>query len=111
MMAMKAERVATLARLVRPMKFGLTIAPMIKSRSRAAKGATALKSTSRQVRRPRMSVALSVSVVIVSRLLRQPAQVGGCAVPCLLSQPGLAARPSFAEKPSQLAIWRFRPAA
>ncbi len=51
MMAMKALRVATLARLVMPMKFGLTSAPTTSSSASAANGATALRSISRQERR------------------------------------------------------------
>ena len=65
MIAMKAERVATLARLLSPMKLGFTRAPTISRISSAAKGATARRSTSRQIRRPRPGVVVSVSAVIV----------------------------------------------
>lgn len=67
MMAMKALRVATLARLVMPMKLGLTKAPTISSSARATKGATARRSTSRQDRR-RISLVSSLTLISKTNL-------------------------------------------
>jgi hypothetical protein len=64
--AMKALRVATFARLVMPMKLGFTSAPTMSSSASAAKGATALRSTSRQLRPlPFVSTASSLAVMFV----------------------------------------------
>ena len=75
MMAMKALRVATLARLFRPMKFGLTIAPRIRSSTKAAKGATARRSISRQFRRRTSRVS---SFTLVSTPTSRPIIPGVC---------------------------------
>src|SRR5690606_24302902 len=75
MMAMKALRVATLARLVMPMKFGLTSAPTISRSRSAAKGATARRSTSRQLRRGR-STALLSSLMLIATPASRPCPEG-----------------------------------